>query len=133
MNVPPDRPPSGALDRGALDRLRRPARPGKPSILPRLAELYLRTTPAQVAAIGAAVASRNHPALRLLCHTLKSSSGSLGATRLAGLLANLESLARAPSIEGAEGLFAELAGAHAAALLELAALPELQETTIGAP
>jgi HPt (histidine-containing phosphotransfer) domain-containing protein len=133
MNVPVDHPPPGALDREPLDQLRRLTRPGKPSILPRLVELYTRTTPAQIAAIGAAVAERDHAALRFLCHTLKSSSASLGATHLASLLSRVEALARDHSDEGVEALCAELTLAHAAALRALAALPDLQKRTIEAP
>jgi HPt (histidine-containing phosphotransfer) domain-containing protein len=86
------------LDPAALDRLRMVGADGV-SLLQKLIGVYLADTPAQLAALGAAVAGNDLRAVRRIAHTLKSSSALLGAAGLASQFAELESRAG----EGAGG------------------------------
>ena len=70
----------------------------------RLAKLYLKTSEELVDKLKAAHAVADIDAVRFAAHTLKSSSAMIGGARLAGSLAELEGLARAGSLEGADRL-----------------------------
>lgn len=64
------------------------------SALAMVLELYLEDAPQLVAAIAQASAQPDLDALRFAAHSLKSSSGTLGAKRLASLCQRLETQAR---------------------------------------
>lgn len=78
-----------------------------PAFLDELAAAYLADAPEQLAAARAAIAAGSVDDLIRPAHTLKSSSATLGATKLAGLARELEQGARGGSLDGAEaGLMA---------------------------
>ncbi len=64
------------------------------SALAMVLELYLEDAPQLVVAIGQAAAKVDFEALRFAAHSLKSSSGTLGAQRLASLCQQMEFKAR---------------------------------------
>jgi PAS domain S-box-containing protein len=64
-----------------------------------------------VAALGRALGRADLDAFRRAAHSLKSTSESLGATALAALARELETAARAGSLEGAQARLERLAGA----------------------
>lgn len=64
------------------------------SSLAMVLELYLEDAPRLVGAIAQAAAQPDFEALRFSAHSLKSSSGTLGAQRLASLCQRLEMQAR---------------------------------------
>jgi CheY-like chemotaxis protein len=94
----PDEPaasaPAAMLDQRALDQIRALQRPGAPSVVGRVIQLYLTSTPPLLTAMRAAIAQRNNEAIRQAAHSLKSSSANVGATMLADLCRALESEAR---------------------------------------
>ncbi|MCP5196150.1 MAG: response regulator [Gammaproteobacteria bacterium] len=94
-------PPSGmvetsdaSLDPRVLDRMRRLERDGAPNLVSRLIGLYLQGTPLLIEQMKQSCNNNDFAALRMVAHTLKSSSANLGAMRMQGLCKDLERLAR---------------------------------------
>ena len=90
-------PPASAstLDPRALDQIRALERPGTPSMLGRVIQVYLSTTPNLLSAMRDGVAQGDSEAVRQAAHSLKSASANLGATQLAQMCQALEGQARA--------------------------------------
>jgi CheY-like chemotaxis protein len=82
------------LDPRALDQIRALERPGTPSMLGRVIQVYLTTTPDLLSAMREGVAHRDTEAVRQAAHSLKSASANLGATQLAQMCQALEGQAR---------------------------------------
>jgi len=85
---------SASLDPAALQALRALQKPGRPNILNRVIDLYCQDGPRLLAAMRAAVEAGDMEALRHAAHTLKSSSGNVGAAGLAASCRTIEQLAR---------------------------------------
>ena len=83
-----------AVNLTALDQIRSLQRPGAPSVLERVAKLYFTNTPDLLASMATAIARADREALRQAAHTLKSTSATLGAGRLARLCRETEEVAR---------------------------------------
>jgi len=83
-------PRACAIDDKALDNIRRLQRPGAPSILDKIIGLYFVDAPRQILSMRDALAADDDAALKRAAHTLKSSSGNLGALALAGSCKELE-------------------------------------------
>ncbi len=96
------------LDSSVIEGLRRLGGENRPSPLRALIGLFLTETPRTLAALRQAVAEGNAKNLRKAAHTLKSSSGSLGARRMHVLCARLEALASSGTVVGASELLEEL-------------------------
>jgi len=64
-----------------------------------LIETYLADTPAQLEAMAAAVEADDAPALVRPAHTLKSSSATVGASRLSALARELEMAGRSGALQ----------------------------------
>jgi len=98
VESPPPAPSSEArvtLDQRALDQIRALERPGAPSMLGKVIEVYLTTTPRLLTAMRTGMEERDSEAVRQAAHSLKSASANLGATELAELCRILEGQARA--------------------------------------
>jgi CheY-like chemotaxis protein len=78
------------LDEGVLATLRGLQEEGGPDILKKLTELFLEDAPHQIAALREAVQAGETQAVGRIAHTLKGSSGSMGATRMAAVCSELE-------------------------------------------
>ncbi len=105
---PAERPGSSPLNPKTLANLRALRREGRPSILARLMSLYLAGAPQLVGDIRNAVSHADASVLRQAAHDLKSTSGNIGALRLAEIAAQLEALGRAQDTAGASDLFPAL-------------------------
>ena len=70
-------------------------RPGVPSMLGKVIQVYLTTTPQLLTAMHEGVQQKDSEALRKAAHSLKSASANLGATDLAEMCRVLEGQARA--------------------------------------
>lgn len=97
-----------SVDQAVLDQLRELNEHGEPDILTELIDLFLRDTPPRLVALKDAIKEGDAQALSQTAHTLKGSSASLGATRLAALNAELEKKASHGSLEEASRLLAQL-------------------------
>jgi CheY-like chemotaxis protein len=78
------------LDESVLEALRKLQEKGEPDILEELIELFLYETPSQLAALREAIGNGDVHAMERLAHALKSSSGNMGAKRMASISAKLE-------------------------------------------
>ena len=65
-----------------------------------LIDQYLVESTSRMAALKDAVERRDAPALRLATHSLKGTSSTVGANRLAAICEELETLARATTLDG---------------------------------
>ncbi len=94
---------AGTIDREAIDELLRMVGDDR-EFLADLIDTYLEDAPKQLAAMREAVAADDPAALVRPAHTLKSNSRNLGATALAELSRELESMGEATSLERARDL-----------------------------
>jgi signal transduction histidine kinase/CheY-like chemotaxis protein/HPt (histidine-containing phosphotransfer) domain-containing protein len=96
-HVEPEAPAAGrvTLDHRALDQIRALDRPGAPSMLDKVIQVYLTTTPKLLGAMRTGMAEQNSETVRQAAHSLKSASANLGATGLAELCRALEAQAKA--------------------------------------
>ena len=92
------------LDREVLASLRGLQEEGEPNILNELIELFLEEAPPQLAALGEAIEGGDARTVERVAHTLKGSSGNMGARRMVAVCAELEKvggsgeLTRAPQL-----------------------------------
>jgi HPt (histidine-containing phosphotransfer) domain-containing protein len=96
------------LNQGTLARLRELSHPGEPSILGELIDMFIAETPRQIEALRRAIREGNVTALRRVAHTLKGSSGNLGADRLSKACGKLERLAKDGVVDGTADLLADV-------------------------
>jgi len=115
---------AGAIDARALQALRAMQRPGRPSVLARMLDLFDRDAPRLLAEMRDAVGTSDVQALRDAAHTLKSNCANVGATELAAICRGIEQLARAADAVAAA---APLAAAEEELGRVLAALAQERE------
>ncbi|HTT40014.1 MAG TPA: Hpt domain-containing protein [Burkholderiales bacterium] len=83
-----------AIESKALDAIRELAGQGTPDFLDQIIRVYLESTPELLSTLRCGLAQGHAEVVRTAAHTLKSSSGIVGATRLADLCKRLETAAR---------------------------------------
>lgn len=83
----------GCLDREALKRLRALQRPGSTDLLSKLVNTYITESPSMLKRLREAAESLDHESASRAAHSLKSSSAFLGATRLAAMSLQIETMA----------------------------------------
>ncbi len=93
-----------ALDPGVLDEIRGLQSPGESDFLLHIIDTYLRESGKLMEAIRQAQVENDGPGLQRGAHTLKGSSANLGARRLSGEAAALETAARDGRMEEASSL-----------------------------
>ncbi len=96
------------LDQVALDQIRELKGGRSANLLQRLIDVYLETSPDIVDDLARALEQKNAKAVREAAHSLKSSSATLGATRLAMLCRDLEARGRNAYLEEGSVTFKEL-------------------------
>ncbi|WP_420549036.1 response regulator [Curvivirga sp.] len=95
------------IDMAVIEQMREDA--GEEAI-PMLIEVFKSEVPVRVEGIKSNLASRNFIELARDAHTLKSSSGSFGATRLNRLALEIETAAKASNVEAVQSLVTGLDG-----------------------
>ena len=113
-----------AIDRGFLEQFRELDPAGGLALADRILGVYLDTCGKSFTQIEEATAAGDGEGLRRAAHSLKSSSGNVGAKRLYALLREFEGLGRDGGIEAARARLDELRHAFARACAELRALRE---------
>ncbi|MCB1823610.1 MAG: response regulator [Candidatus Competibacteraceae bacterium] len=108
----PSRPSSpgrtaSPLDERVLAQIRALQRPGQPSVLAGIIELYLDNAPTLLQQMREAITAGDGEALYQAAHGFKSSSATLGATRLAAVCEDLERRGRNRYLEDAPTLLWE--------------------------
>ncbi len=104
-------PNDTCVDDAALAKLRDL---GGAEFLVKLIDVFLENVPERIGAARAGLRADDLKAVELAAHSLKSSAGSLGATRLRDLAARVEDTAEARRSEGLSALLDELESAFAA-------------------
>jgi two-component system sensor histidine kinase/response regulator len=97
-----------ALDMEAIDKLRALQRPGRASVLRKVISLYLDNTPALIDQLNRAERCGDANALQEAAHSLKSSSATLGAFRLAQYFRELDQIGKSGSTVGASRLLGKV-------------------------
>jgi len=95
-----------SLDQEVLDRLGRDM--GGEAAVTRILSMYITKLPAEMAGLHERADSGDLAGLAEEAHRIKSSTAMLGATRLAGLLAELEGAAKGDDSEAAAGWIREI-------------------------
>jgi HPt (histidine-containing phosphotransfer) domain-containing protein len=75
-----------------------------PQMVKDLVKLYLKDVPTLIDEMRQGIANQNTDQLRRAAHTLKGNSSQVGALKLAALSAELETVAKAGSVEGTESM-----------------------------
>lgn len=96
------------LQRRPLDNIRAMQQPGAPSILGKVINIYLESSPGLLESIHKAVTEADETALQEASHSLKSSSANLGAVQLSVVCRELEALGKEGSTEAAVFLLKQL-------------------------
>ncbi len=92
------------LDPTYIDDIRKLQQPGLPSILARVIRKYLDTFPGTLSKLEQAIANDDADTLRLIAHSMKNNSATLGATELADLFQQIEMIGRDSGTAGAAEL-----------------------------
>jgi len=100
--------PGPPLDRAVLSELRQFQGEGEPDIVQELAEAFQFETPPLLEILREAVAKEQPEQLRRAAHNLKGSSQNLGARTMATLTAQLETLGKNGTVQGATELVIRL-------------------------
>ena len=103
----PPEPSDEVLDKTALDNIRALQINGAPNVLEKVINLYLNDTPKLLQRLKQAVAAEDSLEIERAAHRLKSSSATLGATKLTQRCKELEALARLDSPDKAKEVFSE--------------------------
>jgi HPt (histidine-containing phosphotransfer) domain-containing protein len=89
-----------AIDRAVLEELRSLQSEGEPDLVKELFDSFCEEVPTLITAMREAVKNGAPDKLRQAAHSLKGSSGGLGAKPLAAVCAEVEKVGRAGSVEG---------------------------------
>jgi len=81
---------------------------GASNFVTELIDQYLVESTSRMATLKDAVTRGDAAALQRATHTLRGASGTVGATRMAGLCRDLETLARSPTLDGSLALVTAL-------------------------
>jgi HPt (histidine-containing phosphotransfer) domain-containing protein len=91
------------IDLDVLAGLRGLQQPDQPDFVTELIDLFLNDSASQAAILRAAIASNDMPEVRRVAHLMKGSSANLGATHMAELYQELETLALGIRAAGTDG------------------------------
>jgi HPt (histidine-containing phosphotransfer) domain-containing protein len=100
------------LDQKALEGLRALEMSGSPGLLGRFIGMYVANARDLLETLHAAAAQTDVKSLHMAAHSLKSTSATLGATRLSGLCKELELQARRGSVDNPGALVEAIAGEY---------------------
>jgi DNA-binding response OmpR family regulator len=114
-----------ALDKDRVRELQELAS-GDAHLLQELIDLFLSNAPELLQQMRRAAEDEDAAALRKAAHTLRGSSGQMGALRMQELCNTVEALATTGSLVGVESLLAEVSAAFERAVSELKALAQPQ-------
>jgi two-component system sensor histidine kinase/response regulator len=96
------------LDERALAGLRELQQEGEPDFVKELIELFLSDVPPQLATLREAVRGNDAESVERIAHTLKGSSGNMGAKKMTALCAQLQEAGASRDLAGAPELLERL-------------------------
>ena len=97
----------GVLDPAVVDSLRQLTSPGEPDVLAEILTVFLEEVPRRIERLKAAWWDGNAAEVQRAAHSLKGSSGNIGASRLFGVCKQIDDRAKAGELRIDE-LIAEL-------------------------
>jgi two-component system, sensor histidine kinase and response regulator len=97
-----------SIDCSVLAGLRELQVEGEPDIVAELAQMYLEDVPLRLTELRDAVEIGGAPSVERIAHSLKGSSGSMGAVRMEAICAELEKLGRSKELTTAPALISQL-------------------------
>ncbi len=100
--------PARVIDREVINRLRKLTRETSPAFLPEMIDLFIKDSPARINKMKEAFWHDDADALAQAAHSLKGSSGQVGARRMHDLCDIIEERSRAGSMHGATALLMTL-------------------------
>jgi HPt (histidine-containing phosphotransfer) domain-containing protein len=92
------------LDRAVTNALRTLTSPGEPDVLAEVLNLFLDEVPPRMTRLRNAWTAGNIEEVHRAAHSLKGSSGNIGARRLYGVCAQLDEKTRSGDLSGAAPL-----------------------------
>jgi PAS domain S-box-containing protein len=98
------------LDESVLESLRELQGEGEPDILRELIALFLDDIPPQLAALREAIAGDDAHSVERIAHTLKGSSGNMGAKRMVAICSELQDVGASGNLSNAPELLERLGG-----------------------
>lgn len=108
-----------ALDPAVVEKLRQLTPPGEPDVLAEVFGLFLQEVPKRIDQIHAAWQSGDHAEVHRTAHSLKGSTGNIGARAMFLVCRELDDQARAGDLSNAARLVAALAREYARVELEI--------------
>lgn len=114
-------PATITLDAQTLDGLRALQLPGQPSLVLRVLDMFEKSSAKLISELESHLADGDLESATRAAHTLKSSSGNVGATALAEAARACEMLGRSGDLPGFRTAAAALAPLFAATLVAVAA------------
>ena len=100
--------PARVIDREVINRIRRLTKGTAPEFLPGMIDLFIKDSPARINRMKEALWHDDAEALAQAAHSLKGSSGQVGARRMHALCDIIEERSRAGSMRGATALLLTL-------------------------
>jgi CheY-like chemotaxis protein/HPt (histidine-containing phosphotransfer) domain-containing protein len=99
-----ERAPARVIDREVIDRFRRLTKETCPDLLPEIIDMFIKDSPARINKMKEALHRADAEALAQAAHSLKGSSGQVGARRMFALCDIIEERSRAGCVQGADTL-----------------------------
>lgn len=96
------------IDPDVLESLRRLDKPGQPSFLAEMIEIFFEDTPPRLAELRQSLATGDVETVTHLAHTLKGSCGNFGAETMQARCRDLEMLGRGGQLDGASELIDQI-------------------------
>ena len=110
------------LDPAVLERLRQLTPPGEPDVLSEVLRMFVDEVPKRLAQLRDAWQRGDAPAVQRLAHSLKGSTGNIGAAALYGVCRHIDERARTGDLSGVAPLLDALAREYAAVEAEITLL-----------
>lgn len=108
-----------ALDPRVIERLRQLTPQGESDVLKEILTLFLEEVPKKLRALQAALAAGDAPQAASVAHSLKGSSGNIGASSLMAMCRRVDDLARAGDLASVAPLVASLTSEYHRVELEI--------------
>jgi two-component system sensor histidine kinase/response regulator len=112
-NDTPAYPGVQTIDTRAWDSIRSLQRPGQPDMLCKVIDKYLSSSRQLIETMRTAVSQRDAGVLHRTAHSLKSSSATLGALRLAALCKEVEAMGRMNTLNSVTNLWENIEAEYA--------------------
>ena len=107
------------LDPGVLESLRQLTPQGEPDVLAEILNLFLEEVPKRILALQSALAAGDAPEVSRAAHSLKGSSGNIGAQSMLDVCRQLDDVARAGDLGSVAPLVASLTSEYHRVELEI--------------